>query len=866
MLLAVSHSYAQRGMASPIKLDAGRYASTELIEQMESQSEISFIFNPTDVKASIDINRKTDTSIEGLLQAIVSTNRLAYKVSADQIILFKPIVKKKIPTHTINGYIEDVHSSERLIGSHLLCAALGKGTVSNESGFFSFTIPRGQVELSASYIGYQDISLSIDHRQDTTLIIRLEPDSYINEIEIIGKKKNLTEQSEMSTIRLSQAELHSNPSLLGENDIIQSIQSLPGVSSTGDFTSGLIVRGGSPDQNLVQLDGVTLYNISHLLGIFSIFNTDVVKTSTLIKGAFPARYGGRLSSILDIRMNDGDLQEIHGTGSISLIASKFTLQGPIINDKTSFIISGRRSFADLLFRPFISIDDDFSSNSNQIKPTLNFYDTYLKVQHVINADQRIFLNLYKGRDNYGFEAFSSFKKSKNLISWGNNLASLRWNWELSPKLFMNSSLNYLKFNQGFQYNQTTKVNDIRSSGVFYRSEIEDLSAKVNFDYVPSPEHYVRFGLAAQKHFYNPGSSILIDQPNALRSDSTIISRRNIRSTELNAYVEDDVSIKRLSINAGLHLSAFLVDDRTFTSIQPRLAANYQLAKGLSAKGAYSRMTQFNYLVTSETSLFVSDLWVSSTSRLKPQDSWQLSSGLSYSPGQDFELSLEAYYKSMTNMLSFKDGVENTFGSSSSDWESQLLQGDGTSYGLELFAHKKKGNLNGWLAYTLSWNTRQFPDINEGEVYPFKYDSRHQVSIVGNYQASKKINVSLQWSYASGRYTTISTINAPASFSPNNFTDPSLFSFISGVELSEGRNNFQLSDTHRLDFAITFTKIKKRYTRIWTLGLINAYANKNPVYVRSNRVPDPNNPENSIKQIEEVSLLPVLPSISYRFEF
>lgn len=865
LLVAGSHIHAQYDLANSIEIMADRYNSTELIEQIESQSDITFIFNPNDLRGSITIDAKSDISIEGLLQAIVRINRLSYKNNGDQIILYRQKAKKKIPVHTINGYIEDSQSGERLIGSHLVCSINGKGTISNESGFFSLTIPRGQVELLATYIGYQDFKLALDHGQDTTIVITLYPDTYFQEIEIVGKKKKLTEQSEMSTIRLTQEELNSNPSLLGENDIIQSIQSLPGVSSTGDFTSGLIIRGGSQDQNLVRLDGVTLYNISHLLGIFSIFNTDVVKTSTLIKGAFPARYGGRLSSILDIRMNDGDLQEIRGTGTISMIASKLTLQGPIIKGKTSFIISGRRSYADLLVKPFVNIDKDSNVISNQVSPDFNFYDTYVKVQHVINADQRVYINLYKGSDNYGYTEYNPLRETQNQISWGNNLASLRWNWELNSKLFMSSSLSYLNFTQGFQYAETTRSTVVRSTSLEYGSKINDYSAAVNFDFVPSPEHYVRFGLATQRHIYDPGTSTLTEQLRTESSD-TLIKRRNIRSTELNGYVEDDINIKRVSVNLGLHFSGLSVEDKTYTSLQPRLSLNYRLAKKIAFKSSYSRMTQFNYLVTSETSLFLSDLWVSSTSRIRPQDSWQVTSGLVYQSDEDIVLSAEAYYKSMTNMLSFKLGVENTFGSNINDWESQLLQGKGESYGLELFARKTKGKLNGWLAYTLSWNNRQFEGINEGKPYPFKYDSRHQFSAVGNYSVSRKINVSFQWSYAAGRYTTISTINAPASFLSDLFLSETLPNLILGVEVPQGRNNFKLSDTHRLDFSITFTKKKKHYTRIWTLGLINAYANRNPIYAKSARAPDPMGTRQVIKQIEEVSLLPIVPSIAYKFIF
>lgn len=856
-------SQAQGGLADTIVLEESLYTSIELINIIETNSELTFIYNPSDIINAIKNESGSEITIRELLDKIVNSNRLKYKVNEDQIILYRPIKKKKIPVHTINGYIEDYNSRERLIGSHILCASLSKGTISNESGYFSLTLPRGNVDILATYIGYQEFSTMVRHKNDTTIIIRIKPDTYLNEIEIIAEKKQLSERSEMSTINLSQKELKNNPSFLGENDIIQSIKSLPGVASTNDLTAGLIVRGGSQDQNLVLLDGVTLYNISHLAGIFSIFNSDVVKTSTLIKGAFPARYGGRLSSILDIRMNDGDLQQIHGTASISLIASKFTLQGPIVKDKTSFIISGRRSYADLLVKPFTNSKKDLTNGFEQIKPEFNFYDVYFKMQHIISKKQRVYLNLYKGRDTYGFTSLSNLENSVNELTWGNNLASIRWNWEVNNKLFLNTSFNYLNFNQAFSYRQEIgNFNKNALSSVDYKSDITDISSKINIDYVPSPAHFIRMGVLAQQHGYNPGSSVLREE-NLSNSVDTTILRKAINSTELNAYIEDDMTWNRLTVNAGLHASSFFTEGKIYSSLQPRISANYVLDQGLSLKAAYSRMSQYNYLVTSETSFFISDLWITSTKELKPQNSWQISTGVAFTATREYEVSVEAYYKRMENLLSFKRGIENTFGSTDPDWESQLIEGDGQSYGVELFARKSKGKLNGWIAYTLSWNTRQFDGINEGNQYPFKYDNRHQFSIVGNYNISKKIDFSFQWSYASGRYTTISTATIPSQFVQfnNNPVD-----FINGVDVPQGRNNYRLSPSHRLDFNFSFIKVKNRYTRTWSIGLINAYFSKDPVYVRTAFIRDPNKQDSVIKKIEEVSLLPVIPSISYRIEF
>lgn len=856
-------AYSQSLVTKSISLQEKEYTPKELIETLESQSNLSFNFNPADLTTNISIGKNQNYSVQGLLDKFVSANSLQYKISDDQIILFqrpKEIIK---PSFTINGYIEDFDSKERLIGSHILDVNRGKGTVTNEHGFFSLTVKEGELNLLTSYIGYQELSLPVNHNKDTTITIGLKPVSFINEIEILGRKKTITERSEMSTSTLTQEQMNSNPTLLGENDLLRTLESLPGVTTSNNINSGLIVRGGGQDQNLVLMDGVGIYNIAHLLGIFSIFNSDVVKTSSLIKGAFPARYGGRLSSILDIRIYDGDLEQIHGTGSINLIASKLTLQGPLANGKTSFVLSGRRSYADLLIKPLISGSTINEDNQDRIIPEFNFFDSYFKLQHIINKKHRLFLSIYNGKDTYGFESLTPVVNSNNEISWGNTLGSVRWNWEINNKLFLNTSINYLKYEQTFDYefsNDQTNSSQIQAN---YESGIKDYSLKFNFDYVPNPEHYIRFGISALQHDYKPGESSIVEQKNDTKLD-TSINRQNINATELNAYFEDDFNFKKLNINAGLHVSTFKVKNTLYSSLQPRISMNYALSNKLAVKASYSKMSQFNFLVTSETSFFVSDLWVTSTTKIKPQNSWQVASGLAFSPNKDYELSIEAYYKYMKNVLSFKQGIENTLGSNNTDWESELTQGIGTGYGMEVFARKKEGRFNGWISYALSWNTRQFSTINEGEKYPYKYDSRHQFSIIGNYQFSKKVHASIQWNFATGNFTTIPTSRVPTSISisPNTSTIPVI---INGTNVINQRNNYQFSDSHRLDFSISFTKQKKRHTRIWSFGLYNAYNNNNPLYIRTGFEGN-DSMGNPIRRIEEVSLFLAIPSISYRFEF
>ena len=863
LTVAAMNCFAQtKKLSSSIILKKQQISSIDLINEIESKTSYRFNYNPNDVNKILKLNKNTNYKLSYLIRQLTESNHLAYSVDEDQLILYKIRKKKKIPVHTINGYIEDFYSKERLIGAHVIVPEFEKGTISNEFGFFSLTIPQADIHINSSYIGYTETLIPITNKNDTSIIIQLRTDAYIDDIEIIAEKKRITKQSEMSSVSLTQKQLNSNPSFLGEADIIRSIQSLPGVSSSNSINPGLIVRGGSQDQNLILLDGVTLYNITHMLGLFSIFNTDVIKNTTLIKGAFPARYAGRLSSILDIRMNDGDLEQIHGTGSISMIASKFTLQGPLKNNKTSFVFSGRRSYADLIIKPFIPKIDD--PDVEGVDPQFSFYDTYFKLQHIVNKKHRLFLNLYKGKDKYGFLEQKQLRTSDNRIAWGNEIISARWNWEINNKLFANTSINYLNFKQSYNFLQeNNKINENKYTAN-YNSSLQDLSFQFKLDYVPSPDHFIRLGITTMAHQYNPGSSRVTEE-SLNESLDTMIIRKNIASNEFNLFIEDDFNYGNLNINAGINVSSFYVENKLYSSVQPRLSANLQLKENISVKASYSKMTQYNYLVTSESNFFISDLWVTSTKRIKPQNSWMVASGLVYTPKENVELTVEGYYKYMKNVLNYKSGIENTFGSSASDWESELIQGIGKSYGMELFARKNQGRLSGWISYALSWNWRQYDTINKGERYPFKYDSRHQFSLFSTYQFSSKINLSVQWNYSSGNFTTLATTQIPTNIFPE-ITGMNNLPIINGVDISTTRNNYQFSDSHRLDFSLSFTKKKKTHTRIWSIGLINAYFAKNPAYIRTIFRSNPQDPNAFIKQFQEVTILPVLPSISYRFEF
>lgn len=765
-------------------------------------------------------------------------------------------------TYTLSGYIEDADTKERLIGATIFESTNAEGAVTNEYGFFSLSMQPGEKDLTISYVGYQSQSIQLLFQDQQSMTIRLDPTISIETIEITADREELIqEKTQMSQMTVPIEQLKAMPVILGETDILKSLQLLPGVSGGGEGQTGVYVRGGSPDQNLVLLDGVPVYNVSHLLGLFSVFNPDAIKNVTLTKGGFPARYGGRLSSIIDIRMKEGNMSEFHGEGSIGLISSKLTLQGPIIKDKTSFLISGRRTYADLIAKPFIDTEGE--------EPKFHFYDINAKLQHKINEKHRLYLSAYTGEDIFGFEDKDEYSREKGGVDWGNVISAIRWNWELNPKMFLNTTLNYSNYQIDiFAENEEFGGNDPTSFSARYTSGIRDFGAKIDLDFIPNPDHYIKAGISLTNHRYKPGA-IAVDEVSIQEVLDTLIGRQNVSSNEIDVYVEDDFKWNDLSVNVGVHGSAFLVENKNYFSVQPRLGMNYRINNAWSVKGSFATMTQFINLLTSESLSLPTDLWVPSTENVVPQDSWQGALGVATTLGNEYEFSIEGYYKKMKNVISYKEGA-NYFFDLNSNWEDRVTQGDGTSYGAEIFLQKKTGRLTGWLGYTLSWNWRQYDDINKGIKFPFRYDRRHDFSIVSVYELSPRINLSATWSYGTGNAVTLPTTQIPTNFYSSYDSDGNLQDFyLFGAESTNVKNTHRMSPFHRLDVSITFNKKKKRHERSWVFGLYNAYGNKNPFFITSENQYGTDASGSSVflgKQFKEITLLRFVPSISYNFKF
>jgi len=768
---------------------------------------------------------------------------------------------------TISGYFEDLSSREKLIAANVIDLNSAKGTVSNTYGFYSLTLPKDSVDLRYSYIGYQAIQIKFLLKSDTVINIALDGAVQLAQVEVTADRGESVEQrSQMSRMEIPVAQIKKAPALLGEVDVLKTLQLLPGVQSGGEGQNGLYVRGGSPDQNLILLDGVPIYNASHIGGIFSVFNADAIKNVSLTKGGFPARYGGRLSSILEINLKDGNMNEFHGEGSIGLITSKLTLETPIIKGKSSLLVSGRRTYLDLLIKPIAK--SQARKEGVDLSPKLHFYDFNIKYNHIINDKNRLYLSAYLGRDAFASSIKEEDTEIEGGLDWGNAIAALRWNWQVNSRLFSNVTGIFSDYD--FSARAGFKELDVDQTPAAFRSVylsgIQDVGVKWDFDFIPNPKHYIKFGAGATQHVYEPGALAFKLSDDDVNLD-TLLGSQDAKSTELYAYVEDDFTIGRFKSNIGLHASGFITEGKWYSSVQPRFSTRYLMSNGWAMKASFSTMVQYINLLTSEALSLPTDLWVPSTKNVLPQRSWQAALGTAKTIGDQFELTIEAYYKSMKNVISFKPGASFLFGFEN-DWQEKITQGEGDAYGLELFFQKRTGRTTGWIGYTLSWNNRKFDIINSGRKFPFRYDRRHDFSLVLSHDFSKRITASSSCVYGTGNAVTLPV----AKYTFYDHDDYHLANGYSGytstVETLGDKNAFRMTSFHRLDFNVSFHKKKKKHERTWSFGAYNAYFHKNPYFVYSGNSTEIINGDQEKKtRYKEVSLIPfAVPYFSYGFKF
>lgn len=777
-------------------------------------------------------------------------------------ILSLGVTQAQIQVHTISGHVQDSNSGEQLIGATIFSEGTRAGVAANVYGFYSLTLPEGKHTIVVSYIGYTSESYEVNLRDDIKLDINLKAGTALGEAVVTGEAFNkIEDQVQMSKMEVPIEQVKRLPAIGGEVDLLKVLQLLPGVQSGGEGTSGLYVRGGSPDQNLMLLDGVPLYSVNHLFGFFSVFNADAVRSMSITKGGYPARYGGRLSSILEIHMKDGHMKEYHADATVSVIASKLTLEGPLVKDKASFMISGRRTYLDLLVTPIIK---GINSNSTDVTtdPRYYFYDFNGKVNWKVGDKDRIYFSAFSGKDDFGIKTDETFGQSSSSLDlgldWANEIQAIRWNHEWGPRLFSNTTVTHSEylFNTGVDISDMTEQDTTRMAAL-YKSGIEDYAGKIDFEFAPNARHLVRFGANVTRHTFRPGATALeldFGQDNPV---DTLIGPDDINSNEAYAYVEDEFEVgERIKINAGLHGSILLVQDTTYHSLQPRFALNYKMPKGLALKLSYAEMSQFVNLLTNEGLGLPTDLWVPSTKNISPQQSWQVAAGLAKTFG-DFEVSLEGYYKQMDGLLSYKEGASFMF-SLDTDWEEQVTQGIGNSYGAELLVQKKHGRTTGWLGYTLSWSNRQFDDINSGNWYPFTYDRRHDISIVVNHDFTDKWNGSAVWVYGTGRALTLSE-TAFTAYIPDDIND-GVYTF--SAEVPFDKNSFRMSPYHRLDLSMTRTlPLEEREgEKHLVFSIYNAYNNLNPFFAQTDE------DDNGNPVIREYGIFPIIPSVAWRINF
>ena len=768
---------------------------------------------------------------------------------------------------TLSGYIKNNNSSEVIIGARIYCDSLLVGTVSNVYGFYSLSLPPGKHRIFFSSIGYNPQKKLIDLQNDLQLDILLKEGEMLNEVEVTADQLN-HESTEISTIELSMDKVKSLPVLLGEVDILKTASLLPGIHSGSEGSSGIYVRGGGPDQNLILLDGVPIYNANHLFGFFSVFNADAINSVKIVKGGFPARYGGRLSSVIDINMNEGNMNEYHGEGSIGLISSKLMVSGPIIKNKMAFMVSGRRTYIDVLARPIINAVNNSSSNY-ETKVGYFFYDLNGKVNYKINDKNRIYLSGYMGKDKfyledeYKYYDYDStqyrYYTNEAGMNWGNKIFALRWNHQFTPKLLSNLTLNFsdYKFVVGFEDNEYfDKANPISNNSFEYLSGIQDWGAKLDFYFYPNPKHKVVFGVNYIYHTFKPGVSTIVNNSSFGNTDSTFGANKTY-SNEFYGYIEDDWSItKRLSANIGLHFSNLMVGQNYYNSLQPRVAMNYVLNDKSSVKLSYASMTQYLHLLSNTSVGLPTDLWVPATGKGPPQRGHQIAAGYAVDFKKGYSISTEAYYKTMNNLIAYKEGA--SFLSAGKNWEEIVEIGKGWSYGAEVLVEKKVGKLSGWIGYTLSWTNRQFENLNFGNIYPYKYDRRHDVSVALTYEFNDKIDIGVVWVYGTGNSLTLPVQQYVALNDNQFFYNPPIQNF-------EAKNDYKMPAYHRLDLGVNIHKPKKWGEAIWSFGVYNAYSRQNPFYVEYGYLPNDFSP-NPTKVLKQISLFPFIPSVSYAFKF
>jgi hypothetical protein len=774
---------------------------------------------------------------------------------------------------TISGYVKEAGSQEQLPGVNVYISDTPYGVVTNTYGFYSLTIPKtDSVTINFSFVGYETIQRRVLLDKDIHLNILLATINQLEEVTVSARRQEdyVSRSAQMSQIEIPISQVKKIPAFFGEKDVLKVLQLMPGVQKGTEGQTGLYVRGGGPDQNLIILDDAVVYNANHLFGFFSIFNSDALKSVELTKGGFPARFGGRLSSVLDMNMKEGAKDKLHGEGGIGLISSRLTLEGPI-SKKSSFLISGRRTYIDFLAKPLIAQQQ--KGDDSQVKPGYYFYDLNAKMNYDFGNKDKLYISGYFGRDKFYANEKSTSTEVKAGLDWGNATATLRWNHLVNQKLFVNTSFIFSNFKFGVSSYSKDDI-DADEFSLRYDSRIRDLGIKTDFDFFPSTNHTIKFGVQATFHKFVPSALAI-----AGSFINTPIERsvKAVNTLESGIYIEDTwQALDGLKMNAGFRLSSFQTETKNYIRPEPRFSAALRLAKNLSFKASYAQMNQYVHLLSNTGLGLPTDLWVPTTDRVAPQQSKQIALGLA----KDLEkpaltLTLEGYYKRMDNILNYKEGSSflSITGENANElsWEDNVTAGKGWSYGTEFLIQKKTGKLSGWIGYTLSWTKWQFPELNFGKTFYPRYDRRHDLSVVGIYEINKRITLSATWVYGTGNALTL-PVSRYTGVTDNFYTvfnNGKNYTSWFGPRVSEygEKNSFRAEAFHRMDVAIQFHKKKKRHERTWEFGVYNVYNRRNPFfYDISEDSKFDGKTITTTNTLKRYSLFPFLPSFSYNFKF
>ena len=854
------------------KIITARYTGTPLEQvlidlQKRYGMEFSFVNTEAILNQRVTVDMTGKTTREVFDKIFTPLHISFYEVQQAIVLKADRAGSKKgkvdIPRITLSGFVREKGSLETLPGASVYIPELQYGTISNNYGFYSLTLPAGEYRIEYSFVGYSKVSEKLVLSQSLKHDVLVEQAEMMQEVVLSANKKlPISIDARMSTVDIPMAAVKRLPSLGGEKDVFKVIQLYPGVQRGVEGTSGFYVRGGTVDQNMVILDDAPVYNANHAFGFFSVFNGDAIKSAELIKGGFPARYGERLSSVLVMNMKDGNKEQLSGEVGVGLVSSRFTLEGPIQKGKSSFLVSGRRTYGDLLVQPFLE---------KGVHAGYYFYDLNAKINTEINKNNYLYVSAYLGQDRLYNNDRESAYESRNNFKWGNQTITARWNHVFNNKTFSNASLIYSNYRLKASYNYAFGSGEF-SSG--YISQIRDIGFKYDVDYHISNRHTLRTGIRAVAHHFNP-SIVKITGTQAYENSA---SGNPLDSWENNAYAEDSWRLyNRASLNAGVRASTFSTQGTPYANAEPRASIRVLLSSTLAFKGSYAQMNQYLNLLSNTNTGLPTDLWVPSTRNIAPQRSGQFALGFAKDiEGEKYAVTMEGYYKKMRHIISYKPGAsfldidlgETAVAPQASAWEDNITTGKGKSYGMELLFEKKRGRLTGWAGYTLSWTRFQFNEINEGRPFRPRHDRRHNFNITGMYDISQRIKLSFNWSYLSGSPITIMkslyTVNSSGPLG-GQIASPGFPSLVSQLAEYSDKSAYITDAYHRLDIGVQFIKQKKHGIRTWDLSVYNAYAKFNPFYYGYEQTfsEDGTTVDTRLKQY---SYLPFIPSITYSYKF